>query len=110
MPQKAAGMRIEPAPSVPWARGPRPAATAAAGPAEEIITQLLVTEVGRVGFAQEHGATLAQTLRDHAIRGGDMLLEELGAKGGPDAVGHFKILEGVGHAIEQADWLAAGLT
>ena len=31
-PQKAAGMRIEPAPSVPWARAPRPAATAAAAP------------------------------------------------------------------------------
>src|SRR5215207_8994056 len=32
MPQNAAGMRIEPAPSLPWARGPRPAATAAAAP------------------------------------------------------------------------------
>src|ERR671912_2371858 len=32
MPQNAAGMRIDPAPSLPWARGPRPAATAAAAP------------------------------------------------------------------------------
>src|ERR687893_3269178 len=32
MPQKLAGMRIEPAPSLPWASGPRPAATAAAAP------------------------------------------------------------------------------
>src|SRR5215204_497792 len=32
MPQNAAGMRIEPAPSLPCARGPRPAATAAAAP------------------------------------------------------------------------------
>src|SRR5262252_9767523 len=31
-PQSAAGMRIEPAPSVPWAIGPKPAATAAAAP------------------------------------------------------------------------------
>jgi hypothetical protein len=32
MPQNAAGIRIEPAPSLPWASGPRPAATAAAAP------------------------------------------------------------------------------
>src|SRR5215210_2824771 len=32
MPQNAAGMRIEPAPSLPCASGPRPAATAAAAP------------------------------------------------------------------------------
>src|SRR5918998_6039326 len=32
MPQNAAGMRIDPAPSLPCARGPRPAATAAAAP------------------------------------------------------------------------------
>ena len=31
-PQKAAGIRIEPAPSEPWAMGPRPAATADAAP------------------------------------------------------------------------------
>ena len=34
-PQKQQGMRIEPAPSLPWARGPSPAATAAAPPPEE---------------------------------------------------------------------------
>src|ERR671921_119579 len=32
IPQNAAGMRIEPAPSLPCARGPRPAATGAAAP------------------------------------------------------------------------------
>ena len=32
MPQKLAGMRIEPAPSEPIASGPSPAATAAAAP------------------------------------------------------------------------------
>src|SRR3954451_18772261 len=32
MPQTAAGMRIEPAPSLPCASGPRPVATAAAAP------------------------------------------------------------------------------
>ena len=32
MPQNADGMRIEPAPSLPCAMGPRPAATAAAAP------------------------------------------------------------------------------
>ena len=32
MPQQAAGMRIEPAPSVPSAMGPMPDATAAAAP------------------------------------------------------------------------------
>src|SRR5699024_11466143 len=35
MPQKAAGMRILPPPSVPTAQGPIPAATAAAAPPEE---------------------------------------------------------------------------
>ena len=34
-PQQAAGMRIEPAPSVPSASGPTPAAIAAAAPPEE---------------------------------------------------------------------------
>src|SRR5918999_4983346 len=32
MPQNDDGMRIEPAPSLPWASGPRPAATAAPAP------------------------------------------------------------------------------
>src|SRR5918997_2318957 len=32
MPQNEAGIRIEPAPSLPWASGPSPAATAAAAP------------------------------------------------------------------------------
>ena len=34
-PQQAAGMRIEPPPSLPWATGTMPAATAAAAPPEE---------------------------------------------------------------------------
>ncbi len=34
-PQQAAGMRMEPAPSLPWATGRMPAATAAAAPPEE---------------------------------------------------------------------------
>src|SRR5437879_11927023 len=34
-PQNDDGMRIDPAPSEPWARGPRPAAAAAAAPALE---------------------------------------------------------------------------
>src|SRR5499433_4473443 len=34
-PQKDDGMRIDPAPSEPWASGPRPAAAAAAAPALE---------------------------------------------------------------------------
>ena len=34
-PQQAAGMRIEPPPSLPWATGTIPAATAAAEPPEE---------------------------------------------------------------------------
>ena len=34
-PQHAAGMRIEPPPSLPWATGTMPAATAAADPPEE---------------------------------------------------------------------------
>ena len=35
MPQRAAGMRIEPAPSEPCATGPSPAATAAPAPPDE---------------------------------------------------------------------------
>ena len=35
MPQKADGMRMEPAPSEPWWSGPSPAAAAAAAPALE---------------------------------------------------------------------------
>src|SRR5262245_38442961 len=35
MPQKCAGMRIEPAPSLPWCSAPYPAADAAPAPAEE---------------------------------------------------------------------------
>src|SRR5919199_964509 len=35
IPQNEAGMRIEPAPSVPWASGPNPDATAAAAPADD---------------------------------------------------------------------------
>ena len=35
MPQKAAGIRIEPAPSLPWCKGPNPAAAAAPAPAED---------------------------------------------------------------------------
>ena len=34
-PQQAAGIRIEPPPSLPWATGTMPAATAAAEPPEE---------------------------------------------------------------------------
>ena len=34
-PQQAAGIRIEPPPSLPWATGTMPAATAAAAPPEE---------------------------------------------------------------------------
>src|SRR5690242_18947716 len=34
-PQKCAGMRIEPAPSLPWCSGPNPAATAAPAPADD---------------------------------------------------------------------------
>ena len=34
-PQQAAGIRIEPPPSLPWATGSRPAATAAAAPPED---------------------------------------------------------------------------
>src|SRR5262249_57294832 len=35
MPQSAEGIRIEPEPSEPWARGPSPAATAEPAPPEE---------------------------------------------------------------------------
>src|ERR1700727_1238232 len=34
-PQKCAGMRIEPAPSLPWCSGPKPAADAAPAPADD---------------------------------------------------------------------------
>jgi hypothetical protein len=37
MPQSAAGMRIEPAPSDPCATGPSPAATAAPAPPEYVV-------------------------------------------------------------------------
>jgi hypothetical protein len=48
MPQQEAGMRIEPPPSLPWANGTMPEATAAAEPPDEPP----VVRVGSQGFLQ----------------------------------------------------------
>src|SRR5205823_179334 len=48
IPLNEAGMRIEPAPSVPSARGPRPAATAAPAPPDEPPVVLLTFQGLRV--------------------------------------------------------------
>ena len=48
-PQQAAGMRIEPPPSLPWASGTMPGATAAAAPPEEPPGVRSVSQGLRVG-------------------------------------------------------------
>ena len=78
MPQKAAGMRIEPPPSVPRCRAPCRGAAATAAPpleppavrlvshglradlAQRVVGHRLPAELGRGGLAEQHRAGLAQ--------------------------------------------------
>ena len=86
-PEKAAGRRIEPPPSLPSARGQTPAATAAAEPALEppgvkavfqgfrvvgkqrVMAEAAVAELGGVGLADDDCVGGLQTLHDHIRRG-----------------------------------------
>src|SRR5437016_14205263 len=78
-PQNDDGMRIDPAPSEPWASGPRPAAAAAAAPALEPPVVIAVFQGLRVmpvsglspsAFRRTPGPSVCPALRRPPPRGG----------------------------------------
>ena len=90
-------MRIEPPPSLPWASGTMPAATAAAAPPEEPPGVRSVShglrvgpeaarlgdrqdpELGQVGLADDHEAGLAQAPHHEGVVAGREVAEEVRA-------------------------------
>ena len=126
MPQKPAGMRIEPPPSVPRCSGAhaegrrdrRPAARAAGGAArvprvardlaQRVVGHRLPAELGRGGLAEQHRAGLAQP------RGGGRVLSVRRGTGrrpaaapGREAAHQDDVLDRRRHAVEGPAGLAA---
>ena len=123
-PQQAAGIRIEPPPSLPWATGTRPAATAAAAPPEEPPGVRSRSQGLRVGpkirasrdgqdavlgqrrGAHDHEPGVAQPARDVVVVVADVVLHQPAAVGQPQAGDGTVVLDRNRHAGERA--LVAG--
>ena len=126
MPQNAAGMRTEPAPSVPTLSGPSPAATAAAVPPDDPpgvrlgshglrvmpvssrVGLALAPELGRRRLADEHGAGLAQPGRCRRVDVPRLVgVDGAAPPPGRPAAGEDQVLDRRRHAVERTDGLAA---
>jgi hypothetical protein len=120
MPQRLAGIRMEPPPSPPVDRGQRKAA-AAAGAAGGVVgvpgVAAVVTEAvfahadegefRGVGLAEDDGAGVLDAFDDGGVFFRDAVFEEEGAGGGGDAPGHLGVFDGDGQAVESAQLVAA---
>ncbi len=125
MPQKLAGMRIEPPPSVPTCSAPIPSAAATAAPpleppgvrgdvpgvagdvAQRVVGDALPAELGRGRAAEQHRPRLAQPCRRRRVgRGRRMALGGVAAAARGPAAGQDQVLDRRGHTVEQAQGLA----
>ena len=124
MPQHAAGIRIEPPPSVPRASGACPLATAAAAPPEEppgvrarfhgfrvtpnsgLSVKGLWPNSGVVVLPTSIGAGLAQPSHGHRVLGGHLVGEDERAHRRADAPGEHEVLHGERHAVERPQRVA----
>ena len=125
LPQKAAGMRTEPAPSVPMPRGPRPAATAAAVPPDDPpdvfegshglrvipvkreLVSALQPNSGVVVLPTQDRPGLAKPRRRRRIDGPRLIgVHGPAAPTGGPALGEDQVLDRRWHAIERAERLA----
>ena len=118
-------MRIEPAPSVPCASGPSPAATAAPAPpleragravelprvarrrAEQVVGHVLVAQVRRVGLAEDDRAG-RRSRSATAPSSGTLCSKNLRAEGGAQAGRRLQVLDRDGHAVQRSERVAAG--
>ena len=118
-------MRIEPAPSEPWASGPRPVATAAPAPPargprravqlpgistrrpDEVVAHVLVPGMRGVGLADDDPARRLGALGDDAIEVGNAGFEELRAIGTTQARYRLQILDGNRYSMQQAEIFAS---
>ena len=123
-PLHAAGIRVEPPPSVAIASGAIPLATATAAPPLEPpleraalhalrvrpnsgeFGQALAAEFGRRGLADQDRALGAEAGDRHSIFARHIVLVGHRAKRGSHTSGVDDVLDGEGNAVEQADLLA----
>ena len=116
-------MRIEPAPSLPWCSGPKPAAAAAPAPADEApalvaVLPRIVRDAGqrrvadagpaefrRRGLAEDDRALVAQARHDGRVLGGLIAGEDVAAHLRRHVLGDRQVLDGDGNAVQPADTL-----
>ena len=119
MPANAAGIRIEPPPSVPTCSGPRPAAAAGRGAAarparralevpriardaeEQVVRGADPAHGRRVRLAEHDAAGGLQAGHDRRVLGGHVVAIERRAERRAHALGDDEILHGERHAVQR---------